>query len=438
LLRFATEGRRSNKGNCYQITGIEALLGTAGLCNAEKEMPESQSVTAPEPKVGLLVLGVDTCGPSGSVALATLEGGTATILSQIELEGRSYSATLVSAVKEILAHHGVKLAEIGAMVVVIGPGSFTGVRVGLSVVKGLAEPFGSPVVAVSRLEVLAYKAGVASAALDAHRHEVFLRLAEPGGNTQELLAGNEELARLRPPEGGVAVCDDAAAELFRTAWPGAKLVSFRAPMASDALECAAGRVLAAEFADLTHLDGHYLRRSDAEIFGGKPKQTAKRDAGISVRRMASEDLERVMEIATKTPRAPVWARQAYVSAIDPIDPIHPFDPEAQASRVAIVANDAAGDLAGFAIARITTPEAELESIVVAIPHQRCGVGVALFAALKSELLSQGAAELMLEVRESNRTALAFYRSLGFAEEGRRPRYYADPVEDAVLMRLRLK
>jgi tRNA threonylcarbamoyladenosine biosynthesis protein TsaB len=123
-----------------------------------------------------LLLGIDTCGPTGSVALGRFSGQSVEILGQIELEGRSFSSTLVAAVGELLAQGGVSLRAVGAMVAVNGPGSFTGVRVGLAAVKGLAESARTPVVAVSRLEVLAAKAGVASAALDAHRHEVFLRL----------------------------------------------------------------------------------------------------------------------------------------------------------------------------------------------------------------------------------------------------------------------
>ncbi|MGA9587401.1 MAG: tRNA (adenosine(37)-N6)-threonylcarbamoyltransferase complex dimerization subunit type 1 TsaB [Terracidiphilus sp.] len=230
-------------------------------------MPASQSVAEVRPKAGLLVLGVDSCGPSGSVALATIEGGMARILRQIELAGRSYSATLVAAVGELLAGQAVRLGEIAAVVVVSGPGSFTGVRVGLSAVKGLAEPGQIPVVAVSRLAVLAAKAQVISAALDAHRHEVFLRLEEPDASVREMLAGTEELATvaLRPKK--VAVCDNEAAALLELAWVGTELVRCEAPTAQDAVQLCVPEILARKFADLASLDGHYLRRSDAEIFG---------------------------------------------------------------------------------------------------------------------------------------------------------------------------
>ncbi|MGH9598683.1 MAG: tRNA (adenosine(37)-N6)-threonylcarbamoyltransferase complex dimerization subunit type 1 TsaB [Terracidiphilus sp.] len=222
-----------------------------------------------------LLLAIDTCGPSGSVALGRLGESRVEILGQIELAGRSYSATLVAAVSDLLTRAGAQLAQTHAIVTVNGPGSFTGVRVGLSAVKGLAEVHRIPVVAVSRLEVLAARASLAFSALDAHRHEIFLRLAEPGQPPRELLASAGELAAIDPAPARIAVCD-AAAELLRAAWPAVELVEVAAPTAADALQLCAPRVERREFADLAHLDGHYLRRSDAEIFGEAAAAGAKR------------------------------------------------------------------------------------------------------------------------------------------------------------------
>jgi tRNA threonylcarbamoyladenosine biosynthesis protein TsaB len=207
----------------------------------------------------LLLLAIDTCGPTGSAALGRLAGDTVDILCQAELEGGTYSAQLVAIIADLLACSTLKLRQVDCIVAVNGPGSFTGVRVGLSAVKGLAGGAGIPVAAISRLEVLAGKAGAEAAALDAHRNEVFLRV---GGD--ELLAGAEELAAI-PAPARVAVCDEPAAKLLASVWPGTELVQTTGPTASDALHLAAPRIRAGDFVELALLDGHYLRRPDAEI-----------------------------------------------------------------------------------------------------------------------------------------------------------------------------
>jgi len=92
---------------------------------------------------------------------------------------------------------------------------------------------------------------------------------------------------------------------------------------------------------------------------------------------------------------------------------------------------------GFAVASVVGPQAELETIAVAAGEQRRGVGRRLFLALLEELRRAEVREVLLEARASNHPALELYRALGFAATGRRPRYYDDPVEDAVLMELRL-
>jgi tRNA threonylcarbamoyladenosine biosynthesis protein TsaB len=216
---------------------------------------------------GPLMLSIDTCGPSGSVALGRLVGGDLELLGQTELAGRTYSTTLVSAVAELLSANRIALKDLGGIIAVSGPGSFTGVRVGLSAVKGLAEGAQIPVVAISRLLVLSHKAGMPSCALDAHRDEVFVRVEEMGNPAKEMLAGLRELSAIHPAPISVAVCDESAARLLATAWPSAQIVSCGAPLASDAFRLGESRLLAGIYEDLALLDGNYLRRSDAEIFG---------------------------------------------------------------------------------------------------------------------------------------------------------------------------
>ncbi len=215
---------------------------------------------------GRLLLAVDTCGPSGSVALGRLAGRDLEIQGETELEGRSYSATLVAAIDGLLRAAGATVGDLGGVIAVNGPGSFTGVRVGLSAVKGLAEADRIPVVAVSRLKVLSRKATVTSAALDAHRGEVFLRIERAGRAAEEMLAGPRELTLIYPAPGRIAVCDEAAA-MLAAAWPETQRVLVAAPRASDAMRIGEALLVAGVAQDLALLDGHYLRRSDAEIFG---------------------------------------------------------------------------------------------------------------------------------------------------------------------------
>jgi tRNA threonylcarbamoyladenosine biosynthesis protein TsaB len=214
-----------------------------------------------------LLLAIDTCGPSGSVALGRIPGRDVEVLGQIELAGRTYSATVVSAVAELLQSAGAKIGDLDGIIVVNGPGSFTGVRVGVSAAKGLAQGGEIPVVALSRLDVLSRKSKVPSAALDAHRGEVYLRLERAGAVPSEMLAGPEELASIDPAPMRVGICEEGSAAVLSSAWPGTQLVRIAAPLASDALRAGEARLIAGGTVDLALLDGHYLRRSDAEIFG---------------------------------------------------------------------------------------------------------------------------------------------------------------------------
>src|SRR3981081_4817959 len=102
------------------------------------------------------ILLIQTAGGGGSVALAATEAGQAIVATEV-LPGRTSSERLVPAVRRLMEGVGWRLSELAAVVVMHGPGSFTGVRVGLSAAKGLSEAGGVPLIAVSRLALLAAK-----------------------------------------------------------------------------------------------------------------------------------------------------------------------------------------------------------------------------------------------------------------------------------------
>jgi ribosomal-protein-alanine N-acetyltransferase len=156
---------------------------------------------------------------------------------------------------------------------------------------------------------------------------------------------------------------------------------------------------------------------------------------VQIRQMTAADLAQVMAIAASLPEAPHWPESAYHTALNPV---------ATPRRIALVAiGPQKQDVQGFLVARLLLPQAELESIAVSAGSQRRGLGRLLFDALVNEVLdsdglNSGILEIVLELRASNRTALAFYHSAGFAQNGIRRAYYADPVEDAVLMRFSVR
>ncbi len=142
--------------------------------------------------------------------------------------------------------------------------------------------------------------------------------------------------------------------------------------------------------------------------------------------MVAADLQAIIEIAAGLNHAPHYPRSTWGAMLDP---------EAAPPRLALVAADQAGVVQGFAVASLLPPHAELESVAVRAASQGRGIARRLLQSLLEELGPAAIHELWLEVRASNAAAIALYRRVGFSETGRRPRYYADPVEDAVLMAL---
>ena len=215
------------------------------------------------------VLLIDTCGSEGSLALADTELAQAVVATEV-LPGRTSSERLVPAVRRLMESNGWVLRELAAVVVVHGPGSFTGVRVGLSAAKGLSEAGGVPLIAVSRLALLAANAGekdaVVHAALDAGRGEFYCGQYAGRRGVREALLNRDEV-EAAVGGGVVVVCEPKVAELLVRLSP--RVV--REPLAEDALPFALERIALGDFDDAATLDANYLRQTTAEIFA-KPKK----------------------------------------------------------------------------------------------------------------------------------------------------------------------
>ncbi|MEO6909842.1 MAG: tRNA (adenosine(37)-N6)-threonylcarbamoyltransferase complex dimerization subunit type 1 TsaB [Edaphobacter sp.] len=213
---------------------------------------------------------VDTCGGEGSVALADTELAEAIVATEV-LPGRTASERLVAAVRRVMEACGWKLGQLTAVVVVHGPGSFTGVRVGLSAAKGLSEAGGVPLIAVSRLALLAAceVGGTVHAVLDAGRGEFYYGKYSGRECLREALLTGEEVAAAAAG-GVVIVCEPKVVAALAGLSP--RIVA--EPCAADVLSFAVERAVVEDFDDAVTVDANYLRRTDAEIFA-KPKSAAR-------------------------------------------------------------------------------------------------------------------------------------------------------------------
>jgi tRNA threonylcarbamoyladenosine biosynthesis protein TsaB len=237
----------------------------------------------------MLILAIDTSGQSGGITLAEAIAGSFRVIESAAIAGGTFSAQLIPTLAALLKKHGYGVKDLGGFAAASGPGSFTGLRVGLSAIKGLAETLHKPLATVSVLEALASLAdrdGKIAAAMDAGRKEVFLGVYQKDGDVsaeksapqrspqsdhalikqrEELLTQQDFLATAATERPAVIITSDPAlAELASSShFP---VVAVTAPGSEVVARIGAGKLLAGETVSVEALDANYLRRSDAEIF----------------------------------------------------------------------------------------------------------------------------------------------------------------------------
>ncbi len=219
----------------------------------------------------MLLLAADTSGKHGSIALASgAPDGTCKILEVVPLAGGTFSAQLVPQIASLLAKHGFSKDDISAFAVASGPGSFTGLRVGLAAIKALAEVLGKPIAAVSLLEAVAAAgacSGKVAAVLDAGRGQVYAGEYEIEGSRVRLMGEHlltlselwvsASLSTLMTP-------DPHIAEAARSA--GMQLQEIERPRSDAIARLGWKKILAGETVPPEELEANYIRRPDAEIF----------------------------------------------------------------------------------------------------------------------------------------------------------------------------
>jgi tRNA threonylcarbamoyladenosine biosynthesis protein TsaB len=248
----------------------------------------------------MLLLVTDTSGKDGFVGLARGgEGARADqveVIAEVPLAGGTFSAQLIPQISVMLEKNGVRKTDIGAFIVVSGPGSFTGLRVGLAAVKGLAEILQKPIVPVSLLDVLApYSRMIAAfhdalptdsafryaVALDAGRGDAYVGEYEITSSSNEDAPPKALGESLLPFDNLAALLESGVARWISTPDQavfdalGSRMSdtrkrfvrrNWRRPCGAEVAAVGWEKLNAGGIVSPEQLEANYLRRSDAEIF----------------------------------------------------------------------------------------------------------------------------------------------------------------------------
>jgi tRNA threonylcarbamoyl adenosine modification protein YeaZ len=380
-----------------------------------------RGVVSPLP---MRILAFDTT--LGACSAAVFDTGAARILAHAwEPIERGHAEALVGMVRGVLERSGTKLSDIDRIAVTVGPGTFTGVRIGLSLARGLKLALGTPICGLTSLEAIRLNVRdnpdgrAVTALIDARRGEFYLAAWSADGTqiVAPCAVRHQAAADLVPP-GSLVLGPGAERFLELGATRGA--VRARACDLPDAARIAeAATALAANDDPPQPV---YLRASGAELPARARREISIIEAGPEHAEVLSAlhgecfdedwpaaDIARIMAL-------PGAVALLGFTAAEPDRP------------------------AGFALARRAADEAEIISIGTVPAHRRRGIARRLVGGLADKLIGTGARALFIEVAAGNEAARALYESLGFSPAGLRKGYYAyacGPAEDAIVMRLAL-
>lgn len=385
----------------------------------------------------VLILALETATIPGSVALAR----DGEVVGEGELSRDRYiSEDLLPAVDGLLGRAGVGPESLDVLAIAIGPGSFTGLRVGLATIKGLSLVLDIPIAPVSSLCAIASAAdpkggGVVRAVIDAGRGDFFggvfraeagrvepvedekrVRWVDlwPNVRSGEMVAGLiPEPERVRGRTAGVTI------ETLRPTAGGVARLAFDLiarggiqPMAMDDVRV---RYLKPSWAEEV--------RDARTAVAGAGKEGVK-ESSVVVDRMSAADLPAVLAIERSSFSNP-WTMAQFMAELA----------ASHRASVPLVARNAEGRPVGFLCGRIAAGEAEILDLAVEAGRRRWGIGARLLSVFLDEARSAGVSRVHLEVRASNTRAQLFYKRFGFQGVGRRPAYYRRPTEDAILLTL---
>jgi len=393
----------------------------------------------------MVVLALDTVSRAGSLALLERDA----LLERVGDASRTHGERLPAELLDLLAERGLTPAAVDLYAVLAGPGSFTGLRVGIATIQGMAMASRRRVVAVPTLEavVAAWRHGERPSAevivpcIDGQRGDVFYAAydqvdadpvpAEPWPVLIEPSVGRpEELADVVESRLGrreVAIVGSGAERYADVVSHvrGARIETPRWTLAAAAAKLAARRSASSTAPHAVH--PMYIRRPDAVI---ARERRARQSASGSERApvpvvvelaRGREDLIAVEQLQ-RSAFAEAWGTEAFEREFANRD----------VARVYVLRLPV-GEVIGYCACWLVADELHINSLAVAGPWRRRRLGTTLLQKILADARQEGVRCATLEVRESNTAARGMYERLGFRVEGVRRDYYQAPREDAVIL-----
>jgi tRNA threonylcarbamoyl adenosine modification protein YeaZ/ribosomal-protein-alanine acetyltransferase len=327
---------------------------------------------------------------------------------------RGHAEALAPMVAEVLRASGLSISEIDRIAVTTGPGTFTGVRIGLSFARGIGLARGIPVIGIDSLTAIAANDISGSPLLvvaDARNGEVYAASfdSERRMITAPHITTPAVAALSMPPE--TLVIGTAKQSVITLAPSHAGDLPVAARFARLAAHAPQGGMPAP----------FYLRAPDA-----KPQAAPLRKAGA----ITFEDVSVVA--------APLLA-SLHAETFETPWTAESFEQLMRMPGAATLVAFEQGEPAAFVMTRRAADEAEIITITTRVQFQRRGIARQLLKRQLSDLEAQGVRQVFLEVAASNAAALGLYQAMGFAEAGRRKGYYERQQgrEDAIVMRREL-
>lgn len=358
----------------------------------------------------MYILGIDTTQAACSAAVFCSRQNR--VVSRVyESMQRGHAEALADMVATAMRNAGITLAAIDRFAVTTGPGTFTGVRIGLAAARGFALALDKPLVGISSLEAIArshgeFEKGTILAAFDARRHEVYVQLFSAGQAVCEpQLRNSDNLGDLCRVENTHVV--GTATGLLCEKYPA--LICHAAPALPDAAVVA--RVCAGR-APQNDLQPLYLRRADAKA--QTPLITVQPSALFLAR--ARPEHARILSALHAHGFNEPWSEKVMADTLQVPGTGCQMAFEDRERQTPV----------GFIMYRDAVDEREILSLCVATNARRRNVAGTLLATIASEARQTGIKKIFLEVSVENQAARKLYEKHDFATCGTRPGYYQNP------------